>query len=51
MMRVGVLHGGLELESERAIPPSQKLRVMRANEVGSPYASSTAFSDSEAGDR
>ncbi|GJJ10519.1 hypothetical protein Clacol_004745 [Clathrus columnatus] len=52
MMRVGVLHGGLELEFERAIPPSQKLRVMRANEVGSPYASSTGVvSDSESGDR
>ena len=28
MMRVGVLRGGLELESEKAIPPSQRLVVM-----------------------
>ncbi|KAG8733430.1 hypothetical protein FRC11_006317 [Ceratobasidium sp. 423] len=28
MMRVGVLHGGLELESEKAVPPSQKIRVV-----------------------
>ncbi|KAF8508243.1 hypothetical protein BU17DRAFT_77968 [Hysterangium stoloniferum] len=47
MMRVGILHGGLELESERAIPPSQKLRVMRANEIQSPYNSS-AVSEPEA---
>ena len=40
MMRVGILHGGLELEGERAIPPSQKLRILRSNEMGSPYASS-----------
>lgn len=33
MMRVGVLHGGLEQESEKAIPPSQKLRILRANEI------------------
>ena len=46
MMRVGILHGGLELESERSIPPSQKLRILRANEMGSPYASS-AFSEPE----
>lgn len=46
MMRVGILHGGLELESERAIPPSQKLRILRANEMGSPYSSS-AFSETE----
>lgn len=29
MMRVGVLRGGLELESEKAIPPSQRLEIMR----------------------
>ncbi|KAF8488071.1 hypothetical protein JB92DRAFT_3018269 [Gautieria morchelliformis] len=46
MMRVGILHGGLQLEVERAIPPSQKLRILRANEMGSPYASS-AFSEPE----
>lgn len=33
MMRVGVLHGGLEQESEKAIPPSQKLRIMRSSEL------------------
>ncbi|CEL63459.1 hypothetical protein RSOLAG1IB_12666 [Rhizoctonia solani AG-1 IB] len=33
MMRVGVLRGGLEIESERAIPPSQKLRVISHSEV------------------
>lgn len=32
-MRVGVLHGGLEQESEKAIPPSQKLRILRASEI------------------
>lgn len=33
MMRVGVLHGGLEQESEKAIPPSQKLRILRTSEI------------------
>jgi stearoyl-CoA desaturase (delta-9 desaturase) len=33
MMRVGVLRGGLELESEKAIPPSQKLKIARAQEL------------------
>jgi stearoyl-CoA desaturase (delta-9 desaturase) len=33
MMRVGVLHGGLELESEKAVPPSQKLRVISHAEL------------------
>jgi len=33
MMRVGVLHGGLELESEKAIPPSQKLTIVRAQDL------------------
>lgn len=33
MMRVGVLSGGLEQESEKAIPPSQKLRILRAGEI------------------
>ena len=28
MMRVGVLHGGLELESEKTIPPSQRLQIV-----------------------
>jgi len=29
MMRVGVLHGGLEIESEKIIPPSQRLQIVR----------------------
>jgi len=33
MMRVGVLRGGLELESEKAIPPSQRLEVIRGQAV------------------
>ncbi|KAF8321746.1 delta9-fatty acid desaturase [Clavulina sp. PMI_390] len=33
MMRVGVLSGGLETESEKAIPPSQKLRILRSAEI------------------
>jgi hypothetical protein len=33
MMRVGVLRGGLELESEKAVPPSQKLRVLSHAEI------------------
>jgi stearoyl-CoA desaturase (delta-9 desaturase) len=33
MMRVGVLRGGLELESEKAIPPSQRLEVMRGQAI------------------
>lgn len=28
-MRVGVLRGGLELESEKSIPPSQRLEIVR----------------------
>ncbi|PAV20367.1 delta 9-fatty acid desaturase [Pyrrhoderma noxium] len=48
MKRVGVLHGGMPHGSEeRAIPPSQKLRVARYNEMSSPYNSSTAVSDGE----
>jgi len=48
MKRVGVLHGGQPHgNEERAIPPSQKLRIARYNEMGSPYASSTAQSDGE----
>ncbi|KZO98577.1 delta9-fatty acid desaturase [Calocera viscosa TUFC12733] len=33
MMRVGVLQHGLELESERAIPPSQRLQIVRAVQI------------------
>jgi len=32
IMKGGALHGGLEQESEKAIPPSQKLRILRAGE-------------------
>ncbi len=49
MKRVGVLDGGLQPGvDEKAIPPSQRLRVARYSELnGSPYNSSTAYSDSE----
>ena len=50
MMRVGVLHGGHQHGlQDKAIPPSQRLRIARYNEMGggSPYASSTAWSDGE----
>lgn len=33
MMRVGVLHGGLEVEADKAVPPSQKLRIIRSSEM------------------
>jgi pseudouridine-5'-phosphate glycosidase len=42
MMRVGVLHGGLEQESEKAMPPSQKLRVLKASELSAVVAASRA---------
>lgn len=32
-MRVGVLRGGLEIESEKAVPPSEKLRVVSHSEL------------------
>lgn len=47
MKRVGVLHGGMPHGSEeKAIPPSQRLRITRYSETGSPYASS-ALSQTE----
>jgi len=48
MMRVGILRGGQpHADDERRMPPSQKLRIMRANEIGSAYASSAPGSDYE----
>lgn len=47
MMRVGILNGGAPHGLEdKAIPPSQRLRIARHNELTSPY-SSTAMSDGE----
>lgn len=49
MKRVGVLHGGQPHGLEdRFIPPSQRLKIARYNELGSSHSgSSTAYSDSE----
>lgn len=47
MKRVGVLHGGMAPGEDKVVPPSQRLRIARFNEFGSPYASSTAASDGE----
>lgn len=48
MKRVGVLHGGSPHGTdEKAIPPSQRLKIARYNELASPYASSTAYEDEE----
>jgi stearoyl-CoA desaturase (delta-9 desaturase) len=47
MMRVGILHGGAPHGLEdKAVPPAQRLRVARHNELSSPY-SSAAMSDGE----
>jgi len=49
MMRVGILHGGHPHGlDDKAIPPSQRLKIARYNELGSPYASS-AMSEGENG--
>lgn len=57
MMRVGVLRGGLEVESEKAIPPSQRLEIMRGQAIAQLRAQATKESiptthraDSEVGD-
>jgi stearoyl-CoA desaturase (Delta-9 desaturase) len=56
MKRVGILSGGMQQGSgalsdaeaiSRSIPPSQKLRVYRAEEMNSPWTS--AASDTEHG--
>ncbi|KAJ3555419.1 hypothetical protein NP233_g12212 [Leucocoprinus birnbaumii] len=49
MKRVGVLHGGFQPGiDDKAIPPSQRLKIARYSELsGSPYNSGTAYSDSE----
>ncbi|KAF5318710.1 hypothetical protein D9619_010636 [Psilocybe cf. subviscida] len=48
MKRVGVLHGGMRQGiDDKAVPPSQRLKIARYNELGSPYGSSTAYSDGE----
>ncbi|KAJ7075646.1 delta 9-fatty acid desaturase protein [Mycena belliarum] len=46
MKRVGILHGGIpHALDDRAVPPSQRLKIARYTELGS----SSAYSDGEAG--
>jgi hypothetical protein len=47
MMRVGVLRGGLELESEKAISPSQKIRVVSHAELAELIASNATCGHDE----
>lgn len=48
MKRVGILHGGHpHALDDKLIPPSQRLRIARYNELGT--FSSSAMSDGEAG--
>ncbi|PBK77537.1 delta 9-fatty acid desaturase protein [Armillaria solidipes] len=49
MKRVGVLHGGHPhiLDIAKRVPPSQRLKIARYNELSSNYASSTAWSDGD----
>ncbi|KAJ1301935.1 hypothetical protein OPQ81_000774 [Rhizoctonia solani] len=52
MMRVGVLRGGLEIESEKAVPPSQRLRVISHSEIvalGSPTGTYSGAKDAPEG--
>jgi stearoyl-CoA desaturase (delta-9 desaturase) len=43
MMRVGVLHGGLELEIDKIVPPSQRLRMVKPHEGASTDLSTLQF--------
>ncbi|KAJ7670502.1 cytochrome b5-like heme/steroid binding domain-containing protein [Mycena rosella] len=45
MKRVGILHGGIPHVLDDSRPPSQRLKIVRYNELGS----SSAYSDGEAG--
>jgi len=48
MKRVGVLHGGMaHILDETRIPPSQRLKIARYNELSSAYSSSATGSDGE----
>jgi len=48
MKRVGVLHGGQPHALEdKSVPPAQRLRIARYDELSSPYTSSAAASDGE----